>query len=442
MSSDPTTPDPTTPDPTTSDPTVEELRAAAREWLAANLPRRDPAARAPARGMVHKTVEGIDRERRRQRLLHEGGFAGIAWPTRFGGRGLTDAHQRAFDEEAADYVLPDLGIAGVVTRVVCANVFLRHASEEFNLRHLPRILTGDELWVEFLSEPAAGSDLAGVTTTAVRDGDHWILNGTKIWSSGAYYADFGMCLARTDWSVPKHRGLTWFAVSTAAPGVTVRPLKEITGDEEFCEERFVDVLIPDSERIGPIDQGWAVAQTALFFEREASSGSLTSTTTPGAPGPLAPDLVALARKAGRLADGHVRHLIAQAHVRDYALRQLGRRIAGRMEAGDPPGAALVAYVKLAAGTFEPLRARAALEIGGPEAVTWAPGDTDGVRTSLDVLNSRVTSIAGGTNEMQRNGIGERVLGLPREPSVDRDLPFDEVARRAAAFGRPGADPPR
>ncbi|MCU1346291.1 MAG: acyl-CoA dehydrogenase protein [Acidimicrobiia bacterium] len=407
-------------------PNVEQFRIEAMQWMADNLARRDPNQKRAARGLDHKTVEGIAHERAVQRRLYDAGFAGITWPTEFGGRGLSDAHQRAFDEEAEHYQLPDLGICGVVTRVVCANVMLAHATDDFNRRHLPRIAAGDELWAEFFSEPSAGSDLAGITTRAVRDGDHWILNGAKIWSSGAYYADYGICLARTDWDVPKHRGLTWFAVPTNAPGVTVRPLMEITGDVEFCEELFVDVVIPDSERIGDVNDGWTVAQTALLWEREASSGSLTAASAPTSPGPLAPDLVRLAQRAGRAHDAHARQLIARSHTHDFALTQLGARVAQHMDLHGPAGAAYIGYIKLAAGTFEPIRARAAMELGGGAAITWPAGDLDGITTSLNYLNSRVTAIAGGTNEMQRNGIGERILGLPREPATDRDKSFNEL----------------
>jgi alkylation response protein AidB-like acyl-CoA dehydrogenase len=409
-------------------PDLEAFRATMRGGLADNLRRRDPADKPRARGMDHRTVDDIAVQRAVQRSLFDAGYAGLAWPVEYGGRGLGMAYQRAFDEEAAGYMLPDLGIAGIVTMAVCAKVMLAHASEAFKRRHLPRILRGDELWVELFSEPGAGSDLAAVTSTAVREGDGWVLNGHKIWTSGAYYADYGMCLARTDWGVPKHRGLTWFAVPIGAPGVTVKPLREITGDIEFCEEMIDDVVVPDAERIGEVNDGWSVAQTALLYEREASSGSLTSETGASGPGPLAPDLVNLARRVGRHQDRHVRQLIARAHINDYALRQLGARAGRLMAEAGPAGAAYVGYPKLAAGMVEPARARIAMEIGRGCAITWPPGDHDGITTGLGYLNSRVKSIAGGSNEIQRNGLGERVLGLPREPSFDSGKPFREVMR--------------
>jgi alkylation response protein AidB-like acyl-CoA dehydrogenase len=383
--------------------------------------------------MEHRTIEDVAVQRRLQRALYDAGYAAITWPTDYGGRGLASAHQRAFEEEAAGYVLPDLGIAGVVTMIVCVPVMLTHASDAFKRRHLPRIAAGDELWVEFFSERDAGSDLAGVTSTAVRHGDAWLLNGSKIWTSGAYYADYGMCLARTDWDAPKHRGLTWFAVPTDAPGVTVRPLREITGDVEFCEETFTDVVIPDGERIGAVNDGWSVAQTVLLHEREASSGSLATAAPALSPGPLAADLVNLARRVGRADDQHVRQLIVRAHVQDYALRQLGARIGRLMDELGPRASDLVGYTKLAAGMAEPVRARIAMEIGRGGALTWRPDEDEGRATALDYLNSRVKSIAGGSNEIQRNAIGERVLGLPREPSLDTGRSFRDVVNEAGRW---------
>jgi len=407
---------------------VDDFREQARAWLADNLERRDPARTVVrVRGADHKTVEGIAVQRAIQRRLFEDGYAGITFPIEYGGRGLSPAHERAFHEEARDYVTPDLGIAGGTTFGVCLPTMLVHATPDFLGRHVPRVLAGDELWVQFFSEPEAGSDLAGIRTRATRDGERWILNGSKIWSSGAYYADYGMCLARTNWDVPKHRGLTWFAVPTDAPGVTVQPITEINGDAEFCQEFFDDVELSDADVIGDVDRGWTVAQTMLVFER---GGGNSERPTPAPGGQLAPDLVALARRVGRDQDPLVRQLIARAHINDFAQRRLGARVAARLRSSNGTDHGVAAYGKLAAGTFDPIRARIGMQIGGPDALVWEPGDLAGRTPSLNFLNGRVQSIAGGTNEMQRNGIGERVLGLPREPSFDTNKPFSEVIRNA------------
>ena len=179
--------------------------------------------------------------------MYEAGYAGITWPKEYGGQGLHPAYERAFAQEARGYVLPDLGIAGGATLGVCGPTMVAHASPAFLAREVPRMLSGDAIVAQFFSDPDAGSDLAGVRTQAVRDGDRWILNGSKIWSSGAYYADYGMCLARTNWDVPKHRGLTWFLVPTDAPGVTVERIRQINGNSEFCQEFFNDVELSDDD---------------------------------------------------------------------------------------------------------------------------------------------------------------------------------------------------
>jgi alkylation response protein AidB-like acyl-CoA dehydrogenase len=407
---------------------LAKYREQTRSWLADNLERRSDTGARQVRGVSHRSVADVDAQRPLQRKVYEGGYAGITWPTEYGGQGLTDAHERVFNEEARGYVLPDLGIAGGLTTSVCGPTMLRHASHEFLRRHIPKMLAGDELWVQFFSEPEAGSDLAGVRTRAARDGDRWILNGSKIWSSGALYADYGMCLARTNWDVPKHRGLTWFAVRTHQPGVTVQPIREINGDAEFCQEFLDDVELTDDDVIGELDQGWTVVQTMLVFERGA--GMISTQPRPTGPRELVPDLVALARRTGREHDPNVRQLLARAHVNDYVQEQLALRVVAMMRASDGMNAGVAAYGKLAAGTFLPIRARIGMEIGRAGALVWNEGDVDAMTTSLDYLNGRIMSIAGGTNEMQRNGIGERVLGLPREPSFDSAQPFNEVVRSA------------
>jgi alkylation response protein AidB-like acyl-CoA dehydrogenase len=235
-----------------------------------------------------------------------------------------------------------------------------------------------------------------------------------------------MCLARTDWDAPKHRGLTWFAVPTTAKGLTVRPIMQINGGAGFCEEFLDDVEVTDGDIIGEVNHGWSVAQTMLVYERGAGE----SGPSPLEPRGLAPDLVALARRSGRLGDPVVRQSLARAHINDYVQFHLGRRVAARLRAAQTPDPAVAAYGKLASGTLSPIRARIAVEVGGRRALFWSRDDKDGGQTAVYYLNGRVSSIAAGTNEMQRNGIGERVLGLPREPSFDSNKPFSEVVRDA------------
>ena len=395
---------------------VDEFRAKARTWIRENLEPRPATER--------RERQDITIARALQRKLYDGGYAGLTYPKEYGGQGLTAAHERAFREEAADYVTPELGVAGGVTFGPIGRSLLAHATPEFLDRHIPKILSGEEIWCQFYSEPEAGSDLAGIRTRATRDGDHWILNGSKIWSSGAYYADWAMCLARTDWDAPKHRGLTWFAVPTDADGVEVRQITQINGDAEFCEEFLDDVVVTSDDLIGEVNHGWAVTQTMLVYERGAGESNVSLME----PRDLAPDLVALAERVGRIDDPFARQAIARAHVNDYAQFHLGRVIAERLRASSAPDHAVAAYSKLAAGTFRPIRAKLEMEIGGTDALAWAKGDEVADQPAIDYLNCRQIAIAAGTNEMQRNGIGERVLGLPREPTFDSTKPFNEVLR--------------
>jgi alkylation response protein AidB-like acyl-CoA dehydrogenase len=410
---------------------LDQFREEARAWIRANLERRPAGVRQSAEAA---SLEQIAEGRTLQRKLFDGGYAGLSFPTEYGGRGLTFAHERVFREEAADYVTPVLGAAGGVTFGPIARSLLAHGSPEMLQRHIPKILSGEEIWCQFYSEPEAGSDLAGVRTRAVRDGDHWVLTGSKIWSSGAYYADWAMCLARTDWDAPKHRGLTWFAVPTDAPGVTIRQITQINGDAEFCEEFLDEVVVTDADVIGEVNHGWNVTHTMLVYERGAGE----SGTRLREPRKLAPDLVDLAQRVGRTDDATARQAIARAHINDFAQYHLGRSIAARLQSSERPDAAVAAYSKLAAGVYTPLRARLAMEIGGPAALNWSAADEAGHRPALDYLNARQIAIAAGTNEMQRNGIGERVLGLPREPSFDSTKPFSDVLRESRSWnGRVG-----
>lgn len=414
-----------------ADVDVDTFRAEARAWLAEHLPERRGGARRDA----HETTsEELAADRARQRALYDAGFVGITVPTTYGGRGLSPAHQRAFDQEAARYDLPAPGgIASHVTLGIVLPTLLAHASEEQKRDWVPKILRGDELWVQLLSEPGAGSDLAGVLTRAERDGDTWVLTGTKVWSSGALHADVGICLARTNWDVPKHKGLTWFKVPLRDPAVTVRPVREINGGAEFCEEFLDGVAVGTDAVIGDVDAGWPIANTMLAFERGAAGGS--TGTAPGADGRrrLAPDLVALAEGAGRAGDGAVRQLVAEGHIADLLQGLLAKRVVERMLAGeaDPSSASLI---KLGYGLVNPARARLAMEVAGAAGVAWAPGSEDDT-AALAFLNGRIMSIAGGSNQIQRNIISERLLGLPREPSVDGDRAFRDVLRDAKEWGR-------
>lgn len=395
---------------------LDSYRVKAREWITGHL---QPAGTKPASARGRETAEHIAIQRELQRRLYEAGWAGIDVPAEYGGQGLTLEHAAAFADEAHGYLLPDFGILSLVTFGIALPTILSACSEPFKRRHVPRILAGQELWCQLLSEPGAGSDLAGIHTKATRDGDTWIVNGTKVWSSGASFADFGLCITRTDWDVPKHNGLTWIALPLNANGSTVRPIREINGGWEFCEVFLDDVAVDVEEVMGGVNEGWAFTHTMLVFERGALRGDRTELPTV-----LAPDLVELAEQRHQLDDSHVRQLIATGHVYDVVRAALVIRLERMMRSAGGSGN-LASYLKLAKGIYDPLRARIAMELAGDLAIAFEP-DSAGEATSTDYLNGRVQSIAGGSNEMQRNGIAEKILGLPREMNVEKGKPFRQV----------------
>jgi len=407
--------------------TAEEFRAAARAWLRANLePTGTTAAnRGPGHGL---TADALEAQRARQRRVFDAGYAGLTVPTAYGGAGLDAEHQRAFNEEAAAFDMPHLGIAGDVTTDVIVPVLLAHGAEDQKRRWIPPMLRGDELWVQLLSEPDAGSDLAGVRTRADRDGDHWVINGAKTWTSGASLADYGLCLARTDWEVPKQKGLTWFCVPLRAPGVEIRPIREINGSEEFCETFLTDVVVPDDHIVGDPNDGWSIAATLLTFERGFAPTEGAADRARDSIRGFCPDLIALSQAADTLNDSHVRQLLARAHVNDWMHRHLLHHLATEVARHERPALAAAAFIKLSRGINDSQRARTTMEIAGPSAISWDPDDDAGHRPSTDYLNGRIYAIAGGSNQIQRNIISERILGLPREPAVDNNRPFSEVLR--------------
>ncbi len=412
---------------------LDEYRARARQWLEANLERRaggEAGARNPWDG-GDESVEHLASQRALQRRLYEAGYAGITWPKEHGGQGLHAAYERAFMQEARGYALPDLGIAGGATLGVCGPTMVAHASPAFLARHVPGMLAGDEIVAQFFSDPDAGSDLAGVRTQAVRDGDRWILNGSKIWSSGAFYADYGMCLARTDWDVPKHRGLTWFLVPTDAPGVTVERIRQINGNSEFCQEFFTDVELTDDDVIGEVNDGWTVTQTMLLYER--GGGTARGDGGRAGSGGLRRDVRELVAAVDGADDPRGVTSWRASTSTTWRAARSGRRLVALMAADPKRAMNLASYSKLASGVFDPIRAELMMQIGGEAAIAWDEASTPGAGAALALLNGRFLAIAGGTSQMQRNAIGERVLGLPREPSFDSNKPFRDVVKDARTW---------
>ena len=401
---------------------LEEFRLRARAFLAGSMPR---LAEDRSNFDLMREDETGERARTLQKILFDGGFAGLCFPRAYGGQGLSRAHQAVFTQESASYEMPIL--FNVPTFGILAATLLDFGTEEQKQRHIPAILEGVELWVQFLSEPSGGSDLAGLVTRATRDGDIFVLNGSKIWSSGAHRADYALCLARTDFHLPKHRGLTCFIVKIHQPGIDVRQIKMVNGSNEFCQEFFDDVAIPADNVVGRVNDGWTVASRLLFHERDAVGGGSpysSGTGGRGGQGGGRNDLVDLVRATGATADPRVRQLLAEARISEVVGGQLIQRVTTGIRTGAFPGPA-GSLPRLFAAVNSERRSDIGLEIAGSRAGAWIPDDPAGLQ-GVEYLIRQSGSLGGGSTEMQRNIISERVLGMPREYAADKDKPFDEV----------------
>jgi alkylation response protein AidB-like acyl-CoA dehydrogenase len=283
------------------------------------------------------------------------------------------------------------------------------------------LLRGEEIWCQLFSEPGAGSDVASLQTRAVRDGEGWVVNGQKVWTSGAQWSDYGALLARTNPDQPKHKGLTMFIVDMHGPGVTVRPLRDMTGRAPFNEVYFDDVRLPADAVLGEVDAGWLAAVTMLGHERVSIGGSVRRRYDPLAYA----NLVQLARERNRLADPPVRDELAGLYAAERALSLFNARLRQESDAGSPPGAR-GSVAKLAGAELLWQAVHVAGLIAGLDAAAWDPDLAEGDELAMAITATPASSIAGGTNQVQRTIIGDRILGLPREPAVDRDVPFREL----------------
>jgi alkylation response protein AidB-like acyl-CoA dehydrogenase len=387
----------------------EEFRSEARAWLQAHA----PAMRA-RRAAATNDRALFDAGREWQRELFDGGWAGIAWPVEYGGRGLTPAHASIFAEEQARFGVSAGFIASTVGMV--GPVLLTHGSPTQRSRYLPPLLRADETWCQLFSEPSAGSDLANLATRAVREGDEFVVNGQKVWTSNAHVCDFAILLARTNPDAPKHRGITFFLLDLHTEGVEVRPLRQITGAAHFNEVFLTDVRVPAANVVGEIDHGWPAARAVLAHEASVIGGGNAAALGYA-------DLAALAQRLDRTREPMIRQRLAHA----YALEQILDYMKGRIRSsvrdrGRPEIDGSVMKVLWS----EARRERAELGVallgaGGALRDEWP----------LQLLEQFSGTIGGGTNEVHRTMLGERVLGLPPEPRVDRDVSYREaVAPRA------------
>jgi alkylation response protein AidB-like acyl-CoA dehydrogenase len=401
-------------------PAEAAFRAEARAWLASHaLPKGHPDDfSAGMWSNDYSEAAYVKRCREWQGVLAEGGFAGITWPTAYGGRGGKAIEAAIFNQEQARFGVSN-GVFAIAIGMVGPTV-LAHGTEAQKRRHLPAMLRGDEVWCQLFSEPEAGSDLANITTRAHLDGDEWVVTGQKVWTSAAHRAEWGILLARTDLDAPKHKGITYFLVEMASPGIEIRPLRQMTGDAHFSEVFLDEVRIPAGNVLGAVGEGWRVAQTTLASERTAIAG--------GSGGADPPGLIALAQEAGRAGDPLVRQAVVEAHLRSELLRFLRLRSQTALSQGTQPGAE-TSVMKLAYARFMQQMTTAAIHVQGATAMLADPAELPGGGVWLTkFLHSPSLRIAGGSDQIQGNIIGERVLGLPAEARQDRDIPFRDLAR--------------
>ncbi|CAO1649067.1 acyl-CoA dehydrogenase family protein [Parasphingorhabdus sp. NYA22] len=391
-------------------PEEAEFRAEAHAFLSQHLKAKTPGAlRSGGR------EDFLARAKAWQKTKAEGSFAQITWPKEMGGRGGTVMQQVIWGQEEAKFDAPTGPFA--IGLGMCVPTVIAFGSDEHKKRYVQKALMGEEVWCQLFSEPAAGSDVAGLKTKAVKDGDEWVINGQKVWTSGAHYSDYGILLVRTDPNVPKHKGLTMFIVDMKQKGVDVRPIHQASGGSEFNEVYFTDVRIPDSDRLGEPGMGWKVALVTLMNERLAVGGS---------PGPDWKEIMDYARSAGTLSDQAFRAKLADWYVAAQGYKLTKFRTQTALSRGETPGPENAIGKIINANHLQDI-CNSAIEMQDhfgiiadkdeapsdaifQESFMWAPG----------------LRIAGGTDEILKNIIAERVLGLPQDVRVDKDKTFAEM----------------
>ncbi|HJR19310.1 MAG TPA: acyl-CoA dehydrogenase family protein [Actinomycetota bacterium] len=384
------------------------VRTEARAWLEANWPAFEREYPDPGK-------PDPERARTWHRRVAAAGWGAPSWPVEFGGKGYGPLESTIWGEEKSR-IGATLWFNGVGFGMAGPTI-IAHGTEEQKARYLPPLLNGDEIWCQLFSEPGAGSDLASLSTRAEREGDEWIVNGQKVWSSLAHQAQFGLLLARHDFDVPKHKGLIYLIVDMAAPGVEVRPLKQMDGNAHFNEVFLNDVRVPHADRLGEPGDGWRIAITTLMHERMSIGSASGGYTFPFE------KLVAIARErsAGGI-DPLIRDALARVYTQGRILELLNARILAKIGRGQIPDAE-GSIAKLVVANLVGQSAAVGMQMLGPDGTVM--GD-EGVQRAF--LGWPAFRLGGGTDEIQRNLIGERVLGLPRDPNPDKDVPFGSLRR--------------
>lgn len=394
------------------------FRAEARAWLEANAKPMVANKRSLNRRL--DSEQGLAEAKEWQAKKAAAGYACLGFPEAYGGQGKPLIQQIIYDEEEAKFDVPRSFFA--IGLGMCAPTLMTYATEEQKQRFVPPMVSGEEVWCQLFSEPGAGSDLAGLSMRAVQDGEDWIVNGQKVWTSGAHYSDYGILVTRHDRSLPKHKGMTFFFVDMKSPGIETRPIKQVSGTSDFNEVYFTNVRIPDSQRLGGIGDGWTVSLTTLMNERLAVGG---------APPPDAMDLYELAADTTTengqpaLTDGAVRERIAEWYVQSEGLRHIRSRALTALARGQAPGPEASISKVVNASKLQDIGSFGMDLLGPGGVVTGHQAPFDSL-FQTGFLFAPGLRIAGGTDEILRNIIAERVLGLPGGIRVDRDRPYDDI----------------
>jgi alkylation response protein AidB-like acyl-CoA dehydrogenase len=407
-----------------------DVRDAVEAWVAEQVPTPwREAARRGGRAAIRSVRSRAEYEQWYPTLA-DSGLAVATWPVEYGGLDLSPAQARIAEAVLAPYNLGRLNPLGLNS---AAPALFAYGTEEQRRRFLPPLVRNEEKWCQLLSEPGAGSDLASLATRATLDGEEWVLTGQKVWTTWAHLSDFAICLARTDPTVPKRRGLTYFIVDLHAAGVDVRPLRHIGGEVDFNEVFLDAVRVPDAQRIGATGDGWRVAGATLAGERQMVSGS-GSGGVDRIGGSGITGVIERAVELGRTGEPHIRQRLMQLYSEERIRDWTNQRVRGAVQAGGTPGPA-GSIGKVHQGSLNQRLQRLAADLLGPAAVAW-----DGPNRDLEawaeampfesraMLRSRANTIEGGTTEINKNVLGERVLGLPREPDAWLGKPWADVPR--------------
>ncbi len=389
-------------------PEEQRFRLEARKWLEQNVPTREE---------LLAQSNDIERCKLWQKRKYDANWACIRWPEEYGGRGASAIESVIWNQEESKHPVP----AGVfeIGQGMAGPTLMAWGTEEQKQKYLPPLASGEHIWCQLFSEPVAGSDLAGLRTKAERDGDDWVVNGQKIWTSGAHFSNYGILVVRTDPEVPKHQGLTYFMVDMKTPGIEVRQIKQISGAAYFNEVFFTDVRIPDSYRLGKVGDGWKVSITTLMNERAVISGTVGGVNFER--------LLRLVQNLNlddrpAIENAHVRAMLANWYCQESGLRYTGYRSLTALSRGEIPGPEN-SIGKLVGAPKSQEMASFALDL---MEMCGALEDVDDARYFQSFLNSPGARIAGGSDEIMLNILAERVLGLPQDIRVDKGIPFSQV----------------